>query len=69
MHPIKKYCKAHNILIRDFAESVGRAAGYISQVIMGVRNPSAKLCLKIEEVTDGEIKGHDLIFWNLKNAA
>jgi hypothetical protein len=69
MHPIKQYCKDHHMLIRDFAIMVGRTSGYISQIIMGVRNPSAKLCVEIELATDGEIPKETLIFFGISQRA
>jgi hypothetical protein len=62
MHPIKTYCKKHNLKIKDIATDHWKPR-YIYQVICGYRQPSTSFALFIEEFTHGEVSRIDLLYF------
>jgi plasmid maintenance system antidote protein VapI len=59
-HIIRTYCFNHQISVSEFAKLVGKSKTHIFNIIWGKSKTSDKLALKIEEVTNGEIKASEL---------
>lgn len=51
MHPIKKFCIDNKVKVCQVARDCGINKSYLSQIIMGIRNPSRELALKLSEST------------------
>jgi len=55
MHPIKIYSKENNIKIKDIAKKAGIKPVYLSQIIIGYRNPSARVAKKIANSCENKV--------------
>lgn len=60
MHPIKKYCTAKGILLKDFAEAAGLYPQEISDFLAGRKNPGPIAAERIKQASHGEITFADL---------
>ena len=59
-HIIRTYCLNHNLPISKLAKQIGITKTHLFNIIWGKNYPSRGLALKIEEVTNGEVKALDL---------
>lgn len=55
MDIIKAYCGRHDLKFKQFAELVKISPAYLSQIRSGLRTPSLVVCLRMANVTGGEI--------------
>lgn len=46
---------------KSFAESLGVPATYLYQLAAGLKRPSAQLAVKIEQMSDGEVRLEDML--------
>ncbi|MHB1681001.1 MAG: hypothetical protein ACYCTB_10945 [bacterium] len=59
-HIIKTWCGNQHMSITEFAEKVGITKTHMFNIVWEKKSPSKKLALKIEKITNGEIKVSDL---------
>ena len=60
-HIIRTYCLNHNLPISKLAKQIGITKTHLFNIIWGKNFPSRGLALKIEEITNKEIKVSDLV--------
>lgn len=58
---LKDYLSKYNIKREEFATAIGVTQGYVSMLCNGKNQPSLRLVVKIEEVTNGEVVAKDLL--------
>ena len=63
IHPIRRYCRKHDITQSEFAGRCGLSNGYISQLISGRELCGAAGSISISRASDGEISIEELILW------
>ena len=57
---LSEYLRINKISHKDFAQKIGVTRSFITNVLNKKRNPSLKLCLKIEAETKGKVKTKEL---------
>jgi len=57
---LSEYLKINGISHEVFAQKIGVTRSFITNVLNGKRNPSLKLCLKIEAATKRKVKTKEL---------
>jgi DNA-binding XRE family transcriptional regulator len=68
-HPIKRYCKKHDMTQSEFAVKVGYTRQFISALILGRERCGASAALTISKKTKGAITIQELISRRLAKAA
>jgi DNA-binding transcriptional regulator YdaS (Cro superfamily) len=58
---LQDYLEKNDIPFSDFAKRVGIAYPSLWRILNKKRNPSKKLCEKIEAVTGNQVTRHDLL--------
>ena len=69
MQALRKYLCAERITQREFSRALGIHFMHLNQILRGIKRPSPKLALKIEQATGGKVTRMELLYPDEKDVA